>query len=782
MDIANKLNDKQFKAASSQADYLRIIAGAGTGKTRTLSYRIAYLIDEGMLPSRMVAITFTNKAAREMSERVSSILQNESDRFISSLPLISTFHGFCYRFLKKEIFHLEGFTNQFNVVDTSDQNSIYKLIFQTMTKGSSKEYVQAIISKISSLKNDGIWPSQVKTVDVPLGAIYSYDDLIHVYKEYQKSLRRQNLLDFDDLLMFTTKIMRECPDVKLAWQNKYDIFLVDEFQDTNTVQYDLVKLFMRPSSDNRPTKLTVVGDPDQTIYTWRGAKNDIIKSRLSRDFRDLETVVLDDNYRSTQHILDAANNLIKNNTDRMAKDLHAANNVIGDEVSYNNFDTSDSEAYAIASKIKNMVIKNQCGFKDIAIIYRANYLSNSLEKQLANFKIPYQIYGGLKFYERAEIKDALSYLRVLINPDDFSFLRILQAPSKGIGDKTIEKARILRNDIGEETLLFDIFRYHRNELRLTSKSVMALDKFYTAFDRINDVYRSKCDNATLLSAIRSYFIETGFFDYVASEDKKNEEKLTFTASSSSSKVDNVNEFIRSLTQALDSPILDEQGNPVDSTLEDFLISVALQSDQDTMEDDKKVSLMTGHVSKGLEFPVVFVTGMVQTIFPSYHALMSEGSASIEEERRLFYVCCTRAQKTLYISSFGGYNFRGTVNVPSQFIDELKLKKKPKEVNPSISDKANNYYSSMGGHKAKVNGSLFGNSDAKKFISASATKQVDLNADENHYIIGDKIAHTSFGIGQVIQVEGNKIKVKFQEPYGVKTLMIGFKAFRKISGE
>lgn len=782
MDIANKLNDKQFKAASSQADYLRIIAGAGTGKTRTLSYRIAYLIDEGMLPSRMVAITFTNKAAREMSERVSSILQNESDRFISSLPLISTFHGFCYRFLKKEIIHLEGFTNQFNVVDTSDQNSIYKLIFQTMNKGSSKEYVQSIISKISSLKNDGIWPSQVQTVDVPLGAIYSYDDLIHVYKEYQKSLRRQNLLDFDDLLMFTTKIMRECPDVKLAWQNKYDIFLVDEFQDTNTVQYDLVKLFMRPSSDNRPTKLTVVGDPDQTIYTWRGAKNDIIKSRLSRDFRDLETVVLDDNYRSTQHILDAANNLIKNNKDRMAKDLHAANNVVGDEVSYNYFNTSDSEAYAIASKIKNMVIKNQCGFKDIAIIYRANYLSNSLEKQLANFKIPYQIYGGLKFYERAEIKDALSYLRVLINPDDFSFLRILQAPSKGIGDKTIERARILRNDIGEETLLFDIFRYHRNELRLNSKSVMALDKFYNAFDRIDSVYRSKCDNATLLSAIRTYLIETGFFDYVASEDKKNEEKLEYTASSSSSKVDNVNEFIRSLTQALDSPILDEQGNPIDSTLEDFLISVALQSDQDTMEDDKKVSLMTGHVSKGLEFPVVFVTGMVQTIFPSYHALMSEGSASVEEERRLFYVCCTRAQKTLYISSFGGYNFRGTTNVPSQFIHELKLKKKVKEVNSSISDKANNYYSSMGGHKAKVNDSLFGNSDAKKFISASATKQVDLNADENHYIIGDKIAHTSFGIGQVIQVDGNKIKVKFQEPYGVKTLMIGFKAFRKISEE
>ncbi len=775
MDIKNKLNSKQYQAASSHSDYLRIIAGAGTGKTRTLSYRIAYLLDQGMLPQRMVAITFTNKAAKEMLDRVTNILQNESDRTFSAMPLISTFHGFCYRFLKKEIFHIQGFNNQFNIVDTQDQNSIYKLIFKNMVKGSSKEFVQSIVSKVSSLKSDGIYPEQVPEKAVSAGNIYTYEELIFVYKEYQKNLRLQNLLDFDDLLMDTMFIMKNFPDVRLAWQNKYDIFLVDEFQDTNTVQYNLVKLFMRKDSSN-PTKLTVVGDPDQTIYTWRGAKNDIIKDRLQRDFHNLETVVLDDNYRSTQQILDAANNLIRHNTDRMAKDLHAASGEKGEDVIYTNYASGDNEAYAIASKIHNMILKNECNLKDIAIIYRANYLSNALEKQLAAFKIPYQIYGGLKFYERAEIKDALSYLRAIINPDDISFLRILNAPTKGIGDKTIEKARLLRQEIGEETKLFDVFKSHADELHLTARSKMALQRFYFAYQTMEDVYRSDCDNATLLSAIKSYFINTGFSDYVAEEDKKSQEKLTFTASSSTSKVDNVNEFIRSLTEALDSPILDEQGNAKDSTLEDFLISVALQSDQDTMQDGRQISLMTGHVSKGLEFPVVFVTGMNQAIFPSYHAMMGDSKASIEEERRLFYVACTRAQKRLFVSSFGGHNFRtGSEYMPSMFIEELGIHNKKKDESAPV----NNYYSAIGSHRPTAgNGSTFkgaGLGQIQQFSSSSANKP----SSSEHYEVGDKVIHITFGKGVVESVDGQKIKVRFDEQFGVKTLMIGFKAYRKI---
>lgn len=776
MDIKNKLNEKQYLAASSEATYLRIIAGAGTGKTRTLSYKIAYLIDHGMLPQRMVAITFTNKAAREMLDRVSGILQKESDRAYAALPLISTFHGFCYRFLKKEIFHIPGFNNQFNIADTQDQNSIYKLIFKSMVKGSSKEFVQGIVSKISSLKNDGVKPHEVVNDNKFMGQPYTFDELVFVYTEYQKQLRLQNLLDFDDLLTFTMDIMKNVPDVRIAWQNKYDIFLVDEFQDTNTVQYELVKLFMRRGEN--PTRLTVVGDPDQTIYTWRGAQNDIIKGRLQRDFPKLETVVLDDNYRSTQRILDAANNLIRHNHDRMAKNLHAASGEVGDKVVYVNYSTPDNEAYAIASKIHSMVLKNECNFRDIAIIYRANYLSNALEKQLASFKIPYQIYGGLKFYERAEIKDALSYLRILINPDDISFLRVLDAPTKGIGDKTIERARELKQKYGEETYLFDIFKDHADEMRITAKSKLALQRFYSAYQAMEDIYRSKPDNATLLSAIKSYFINTGFSDYIADEDKKSQEKLTYTASSSTSKVDNVNEFMRSLTDALDSPILDEQGNSQDSTLEDFLISVALQSDQDTIEEGRQISLMTGHVSKGLEFPIVFVTGVNQFIFPSYHALMGDGKASVEEERRLFYVACTRAQKRLFVSSFAGNNFRtGTPYVPSIFIKELGILEEEEDKKKPIND----YYSALGSHKPTAGSGLKIQSAGKEtqlnqFLS-SAKKQSASSGDT--YQVGDKIVHITFGKGVVQSIEGNKMRVLFPDPYGLKTLVIGFKAFRKL---
>lgn len=778
MNIETKLNPKQYAAASSTADYLRIIAGAGTGKTRTLSYRIAYLIDQGMKPNRMVAITFTNKAAKEMLQRVTGILQNESDRPYFALPLISTFHGFCYRFLKKEIIHIPGYNNQFSVLDTQDQNAIYKLIFKGMTKGASKEFVQAVVSKISSLKNDGYFPDDVPSNEIPMNSIYSAQELLFVYREYQKNLRLQNMLDFDDLLMLTTKIMRECEDVRMVWQNKFDIFLVDEFQDTNLVQYDMVKLFMRRGDNGiYPTKLTVVGDPDQTIYTWRGAQNDIIKERLQRDFRCLETVVLDDNYRSTQNILNAANNLIRHNKDRMAKDLHAASHQEGDPVNYVNYASNDNEAYAIASQIRSMVMKNEFNLKDIAIIYRANYLSNALEKQLAAFKIPYQIYGGLKFYERAEIKDALSYLRSIINPDDLSFQRILNAPSKGIGEKTLEKARALKQDLGEETSLFTIFKDHQDDLRLASRSKLALTRFYTAYNTMESVYRSNPDTATLLSAIKSYFIQTGFSDYVSEEDKKNQEKTTYTASSSTSKVDNVNEFIRSLTEALDSPVLDEEGNAHDSTLEDFLISVALQSDQDTMEDGRQISLMTGHVSKGLEFPVVFVTGVNQSIFPSYHALMNDGKASVEEERRLFYVACTRAQKRLYVSSFGGVNFRNGSNyMPSMFIEELGIMPKKEDTQP-----VNNYYASYGTNRpTSGNMAKFSLKDKAKIQGISQAGSLKQNSASNEtYKIGDRIIHITFGKGEVIEVNGNKIKVKFQNSGEIKTMLIGFKAYRKL---
>ncbi len=775
MDIKSQLNESQYAAASSTSQYLRIIAGAGTGKTRTLTYRIAYLITQGVAPKRMVAITFTNKAAKEMQTRVEKLLW-ENDFQADGKPLMVTFHGFCYKFLKKEIGHLDGYNTNFNIADDADQGQIYKDIFSHMTKGSSKDFTKAVTGKISDLKTRGLFVGDVRPTEVRIDSIYTYDELISVYDQYQQFLRSQNLLDFDDLLMLTLKILKANQDVREHWQKKYDIFLVDEFQDTNEVQYQLVKLLLAPS-----TKLTVVGDPDQTIYTWRGAKNEIIKDELQKDFPSLETVVLDQNYRSTQNILNAANNLIKNNRDRMEKNLVAANNVEGDKVSYVYASDMDNEAYQIANTIHNLFAKQNVNYDEVAVIYRSNYLSNALEKMLTRFKVPYEVYGGMKFYERAEIKDALSYLRLIVNPDDLSFRRTLKSPTKSIGDVALQNALAYKALLPEEEAsLFNVFRYNAEELHLMKKSILALKEFYAAYDEMLAVYQSDPKPSDLLTAINVYFQKTGFIDFVNKEDKKMEEKLSYTAASSVSKVDNVNELLRSLATYFDGDMLDDDGNVRAPTLEDFLIDVALQSDQDTMKDAPKVALMTGHVSKGLEFPYVFVTGLNDTIFPTMHALQDIRKSAIEEERRLLYVCVTRAQKKLYLSSFGGRNFRnGQMYTPSRFLRELNIVNRP---STPATPAASNYSAYTGSHRPSA--SMFGSisPNARGILQAGSMKSSTQGGGDNNYAIGDKVIHTSFGKGEVIAVEGNKITVRFKEEYGTKKLMIGFKAFRKMNPE
>jgi DNA helicase II / ATP-dependent DNA helicase PcrA len=765
MDIKSQLNESQYKAASSDKQFLRIIAGAGTGKTRTLTYRIAYLISNGMVPKRMVAITFTNKAAKEMQTRVDKLLL-ENDFHADGKPLMVTFHGFCYRFLKKEISHLDGYNINFNIADDSDQGQIYKDIFSHMLKGSSKDFTKAVTSKISDLKTRGLFVNDVTPSEIKLDSIYNYEELLEVYSSYQKYLNSQNLLDFDDLLMLTLKILKQFPNIRRHWQEKYDIFLVDEFQDTNEIQYELVKLLLAPT-----TRLTVVGDPDQTIYTWRGAKNEIIKDGLQRDFPSLETVVLDQNYRSTQMILNAANALIKNNTDRMEKNLVAANNVEGEKVSYLSCADQDQEAMQIVRNIHNLHMKDNVDYDQFAIIYRSNYLSNALEKQLAKFKIPYDVYGGMKFYERAEIKDALSYLRLIVNPDDLSFRRTLKAPTKSIGDVALQKALSMKDLISDEdTSLMHIFREYSSELHLMKKSVTALERFYSAYDEVRSVYENYEKTSDLMTAIYNYFQKTGFMDYVNQEDRKLEEKISYTAASSVSKVDNVNEFLRSLSSYFDEPQLDDDGNQTSPTLEDFLISVALQSDQDTMKDQKQVALMTGHVSKGLEFPYVFVSGLNQTIFPTNHALQDMKKRAIEEERRLLYVCVTRAQKKLFLSSFGGHNFRnGAPYVPSMFIKELHLFSKEE---PAKKD-----YSAYTGSN-RPSSSLYSmmSNNAREILKAGSA--MGTPSDEK-YEVGDFIVHTSFGKGEVIEVyPDRKILVRFKEGIGTKKLVSGLKCFRK----
>ncbi len=763
MDFIKDLNEKQYLACTSDAKYLRIIAGAGTGKTRTLTYRIAYLISSGIIPSKIVAITFTNKVAKEMQTRVADILASDFAKSVSR-PLISTFHGFCYRFLRREISVLDGYTPNFTVLDEQDKQDVYKQIFSKMLKGASKDFTKAIDEKISQLKTDGKFVSDITESDVPYGALYNFSELQYVYSNYQSILKRQNLLDFDDLLMFTYKIMMSKEDIREYYQHKYSCYLIDEFQDTNRLQYELVKLFLGENNS-----LTVVGDPDQTIYSWRGAKNEIIKTRLMRDFPNLETIVLDDNYRSTQAILDTANKLIKHNRDRVDKELNAASHIAGEKVSYFHANDAEREAFKVASTISKLVLDKKAKYSDIAIIYRANYLSNNLEKQLTAFRIPYEIYGGLKFYERAEIKDALAYLRLVVNPDDMSFKRILKAPTKGIGEVSLAKANELLSTLADTNSLLDVFKDHQDMIKLNKNSIKALEAFFKAYNKFKAIYNHHESNFELITGVRNYLSETGFLDYVKSEDVKNTNKYSFTASSSVSKVANVEELLHDLQGYLENDELDEEGQLVSNTLEGFLMNVALQSDQDTMQSSSKVSLMTGHVSKGLEFPYVFVTGLNQGIFPSQHSLSR--NSGLEEERRLCYVCMTRAKKKLYLSSFDGKNFRsGGEYVPSIFLEEAGI-----DESDSKDDKLNRQ--AYEGLRRPSFNSVNTIQREKTLSPAKVTKAAPTG---DKYVIGDRVVHTSFGVGKVVAVKDNKsITVDFPEPFGRKILIIGFKAFRKV---
>ena len=763
MDFIKDLNEKQYLACTSDAKYLRIIAGAGTGKTRTLTYRIAYLISSGIIPSKIVAITFTNKVAKEMQTRVADILASDFAKSVSR-PLISTFHGFCYRFLRREISVLDGYTPNFTVLDEQDKQDVYKQIFSKMLKGASKDFTKAIDEKISQLKTDGKFVSDITESDVPYGALYNFSELQYVYSNYQSILKRQNLLDFDDLLMFTYKIMMSKEDIREYYQHKYSCYLIDEFQDTNRLQYELVKLFLGENNS-----LTVVGDPDQTIYSWRGAKNEIIKTRLMRDFPNLETIVLDDNYRSTQAILDTANKLIKHNRDRVDKELNAASHIAGEKVSYFHANDAEREAFKVASTISKLVLDKKAKYSDIAIIYRANYLSNNLEKQLTAFRIPYEIYGGLKFYERAEIKDALAYLRLVVNPDDMSFKRILKAPTKGIGEVSLAKANELLSTLADTNSLLDVFKDHQDMIKLNKNSIKALEAFFKAYNKFKAIYNHHESNFELITGVRNYLSETGFLDYVKSEDVKNTNKYSFTASSSVSKVANVEELLHDLQGYLENDELDEEGQLVSNTLEGFLMNVALQSDQDTMQSSSKVSLMTGHVSKGLEFPYVFVTGLNQGIFPSQHSLFR--NSGLEEERRLCYVCMTRAKKKLYLSSFDGKNFRsGGEYVPSIFLEEAGI-----DESDSKDDKLNRQ--AYEGLRRPSFNSVNTIQREKTLSPAKVTKAAPT---DDKYVIGDRVVHTSFGVGKVVAVKDNKsITVDFPEPFGRKILIIGFKAFRKV---
>ena len=791
IDFKKELNENQYLAATSDAKHLRIIAGAGTGKTRTLTYRLAYLIARGdVYASHIVAITFTNKVAREMRERVERIL---GDNFanVKYRPLITTFHGLCYRFLMKEFDKVEGLRKGFQVADDQDQKNIFKTVGEKFRYDTKSEEFKSMVSFVHKFKTEGKFVNDISQSDVwPNG---NYRKVVDFYDEYQKELIKNNLVDFDDLLMYTYKVMRDNPSIRSYYHKIFRVFMIDEFQDTNNLQYELVKLFM-----DEGTELCVVGDPDQTIYTWRGANNNIIKRDLARDFRDLETVTLDLNYRSTQKILDKANELIKYNTDRVDKNLKAFSKEDGEDVELLQNVNGGDEARNIGKKI-NELHRKGVPYKDIAIIYRSNFLSRSFEHTFANMRIPYELYGGVKFYERDEVKSALAYIKIAFNVDDnYSFERVLKNPSRGIGDKSLEELYRNANERELPLLVYMLSIESIDELPLTKSRRDAVNTLLTAYLKFRNVVTNTNDPKEVVDAIKLYFDETGFEDYVRGRDSKEGDSIKGT-----SREQNVQELIGSIETYLKEGNGTGEDTEEERDLLSFLINVALESAQDTIEDDDKVLVMTAHISKGLEFPYVFVTGLVEDVFPAIRSVMENGK---EEERRLLYVAMTRAKKQLWISTFGGYRFGSTENLPSSFLKELGFETERSRMNGmssldyqrqrNIGYRGNSGYASneprytSGRPWSESNSELFnsgynsdepyvGYSKPKELPKHMTVSKMNVSSTTETYKVGDKIAHSSYGIGVVTSVDGKKLKVKFSDEYGMKTLIAGFKAFKKI---
>lgn len=774
IDYKTCLNKQQEQAVTSTAQHLRIIAGAGTGKTRALTYRIAFLLSERIvLPSQLVAITFTNKVANEMKERVQSLTE-QYNLPIDRMPLITTYHSFCLRFLRKEISYLPGFTKNFTIADDDDQKKYLKMTAEALKINVKADIFEHLKYALWNIKCLGLLPNEVSEKDIE-DPILSYNSFINFYSKYQEILKKNNTMDFDDILIFAYYIIKNNPNVKQCYHNKYKAFLVDEYQDTNNLQYKLLREFLSPDA-----LLTVVGDPDQTIYTWRGADAKLISHVLPKDFKDLVTVILNANYRSTQTILNTANILINNNTDRDKKNLLAASGLVGEDIDFKILQSQDLEAKYIVSQIKDSVYRRNRKYNEISIIYRSNYLSRALEMALAQARIPYKIYGGFRFYDRASIKDALAYLRVLINPEDnASTLRILQAPTRKIGPMSL--ANIVSFADQNQISYLEAIVNHIDELDISSVSKSQLQNYKNAlatiFKNLTDT-NFKVEN--IADIIKEYYKNSGFLNYINEIDKKKEEK---EGKSADKELDNINELLANILSFFinppeDSLDLDENLNVKEldapTLLSMFLANIVLMSQQDEMDNKDAVNLMTVHVSKGLEFNEVFIAGLIQGVFPTSHAINSIDPEALQEERRMFYVALTRAKQKLHVTSYRGYSYiSNTANQSSQFLEEAGLLKRnvftPFSTNytPQTTAKVPTY-NNVSSIQKKIN------SLPEKKVT---TGQIFLNSLANNsntqaynYKIGMQVISTSYGIGTVTEVNGNKVRAEFPDKADNKSVL------------
>jgi len=732
MDYSTLLNDKQLAAVSTKAQYARVIAGAGSGKTRVLTYRISYLISEmGVDPSKIVAIAFTNKVAAEMKERALKLLGG-----VCKGLTVSTFHSWCAKFLRKEIDVL-GFPNNFTIMDDEDTESLIKNIGVELGYKKNDDMVKYAIGFIGANKCKGRYPENVLLDQHSPERAKKALQFFHIYEERKDKMLS---LDFDDLLLRTIQILSEFPEIRDKWQHRIDHILIDEFQDTNDVQFKLVTLLMKDS-----TNLYVVGDPDQTIYTWRGANQNIILN-FNKTFPLAQTLILDRNYRSTGEILDHANKLIAHNKKRVPKDLYTEAEQ-GDPIKVENSRKRDDEAFYVANEIENIIRKYpDTSYRNIAILYRAAYLTLPFENEFMRRKIPYQIFGGIKFFQRKEIKDVLAYFRLIYNhEDDLSFERIVNVPRRGIGDSTMDELKAEKEAQGLSYFNY-LDQIENFETNIKPKNIMSL----TALIHSIKETKSKLDEGleAYPKILEDFIRELGYFEYLSSDDETAEERLQNVKSL----FDDIVDFLRN--------------NP-ESNFETYLENASLQTSQDEIKNGDYVSMMTIHVAKGLEFDHVFVVSMIDGVFPSRRTEDESGEDGLEEERRLAYVAFTRAKKHLYITTNSAYSFvlqqESTV---SRFIKEAGLEIKSKGL---YQPRPRPAFSDFG---------YFPDEPHQPFYSQVQEPPKPTDNGIRDWKPGDVAIHEVFGRGVVVSViDGTILQIDF-DTHGRKSILASHPKIRK----
>lgn len=746
MSIYDSLNPEQKEAVLHTEGPLLILAGAGSGKTRVLIHRIAYLMEQGVNPWNIMAITFTNKAAGEMRERVDHLVG-----FGSESVWVSTFHSTCVRILRRHIDRL-GFDTSFSIYDSDDQKTLMKDVCKRLEIDTKIFKERSLLGAISRAKDELIGPLEF---ELQAAGDYHQQRVASAYKEYQALLRKNNALDFDDLIMKTVELFQNCPEVLDYYQERFRYLMVDEYQDTNTAQFKLISLLA-----GKYQNLCVVGDDDQSIYRFRGANIGNILN-FEKVFPEAKVIKLEQNYRSTKNILNAANDVIRNNMGRKDKRLWTENEE-GSPIAFRQFMTGFEEAEYIIGDIGRRVRDGQAEYKDHAILYRTNAQSRLFEEKLIFAGIPYKLIGGINFYARKEIKDLLAYLKTIDNgQDELAVRRIINVPKRGIGATTL-------NRVQDYSMAYGISFY---DALLRAEEIPGLGRSVSKilpFTVLIQTLRSKLEHCTLTELMDAILEETGYVKELEAED----------TDESKARIENIDELISKIKAYEES-----EEHP---TLSGFLEEVALVADIDNLDEESNhVVLMTLHSAKGLEFPYVYMAGMEEGIFPSYMSVNADdATAELEEERRLCYVGITRAKRGLTLSAAHQRMLRGEVqyNPVSRFVREIPeeyLEKPGREGRHGREEKYSSEQMQFERLRENVYAQAKSNFKAKPFEPKAFTIKKATNLD---YSEGDRVRHIRFGEGTVLEItEGKKdyeVKVDF-DTAGVKRMFASFAKLKKL---